>query len=197
MKRRTRVTAAIAFVFCLQVLMNSAMAEVEVFEVDPTHTFPSFEADHMGGMSLWRGKINKTSGTIEIDESAQQGSVDIVMDMNSIDFGLNDMNDHAKSDDMFDVAKFPTARYSGAINFVDGAPTQVLGDLTLHGVTKAVVLEIESFKCMFHPMKLKRVCGATAVAAIRRDDFGVDYAKAFGFDMDVNLRISVEALKAK
>jgi len=197
MKFSTRIKAAIACVFFLPVLMNSAIAEVEVFEIDPTHTFPSFEADHMGGMSLWRGKINKTSGTIEIDEDAQKGSVDIVMDMNSIDFGLNDMNDHAKSDDMFDVAKFPTARYSGAINFIDGAPTEVLGDLTLHGVTKPVVLKIETFKCMFHPMKLKKACGANAVATIQRDEFGVDYAKAFGFDMRVDLRISVEALKAK
>jgi polyisoprenoid-binding protein YceI len=181
----------------MQLSMNSVWAKPEVFQVDPTHTFPSFEADHMGGMSLWRGKINKTSGTIEIDEDAQQGSVNIVMDMTSIDFGLDDMNDHAKSDDMFDVEKFPTARYSGAIKFVDGSPSQVLGDLTLHGVTKPVVLQIESFKCMFHPMKLKRACGANAVASINRDDFGVDYAKLFGFDMKVDLRVSVEALKSK
>ena len=196
MKHKNFLIAA-ATLFCLQLSMNSVWAKPEVFEVDPTHTFPSFEADHMGGMSLWRGKINKTSGTIEIDEDAQQGSVDIVMDMTSIDFGLDDMNDHAKSDDMFDVEKFPSARYSGAIQFVDGSPSQVLGDLTLHGVTKPVVLQIETFKCMFHPMKLKKACGANAVASINRDDFGVDYAKAFGFDMKVDLRISVEALKSK
>ena len=75
MKCSTCIRAAIACVFFLPVLMNSAIAEVEVFEIDPTHTFPSFEADHMGGMSLWRGKINQTSGTIEIDEDAQKGSV--------------------------------------------------------------------------------------------------------------------------
>ena len=171
-------------------------AELETFDIDPTHTYPSFEADDMGGLSVWRGKINSSTGVIKFDGEAQSGSVDIVMDMNTIDFGLDEMNEHAMSDDMFDVENYPTARYAGDLVFENGEPREVAGKLTLHGVTKPVSLKINSFKCMFHPMKLKKACGADAEGNLKRDDFGVDYAKAFGFNMDVKLRISVEGFKS-
>ena len=171
-------------------------AELETFDIDPTHTYPTFEADHMGGLSLWRGKINSSKGLIKFDPEAQSGSVDVVMDMTTIDFGLDEMNEHAMSDDMFDVENYPTARYVGDLVFENGEPSEVSGNLTLHGVTKPVSLKINSFKCMFHPMKLKKACGADAEGNLKRDDFGVDYAKAFGFNMDVKLRISVEGFKS-
>ena len=171
-------------------------AELETFDIDPTHTYPTFEADHMGGLSVWRGKINSSMGVIKFDGEAQSGSVDIVMDMNTIDFGLDEMNEHAMSDDMFDVENYPTARYAGDLVFENGEPREVAGKLTLHGVTKPVSLKINSFKCMFHPMKLKKACGADAEGNLKRDEFGVDYAKAFGFNMDVKLRISVEGFKS-
>ena len=171
-------------------------AELETFDIDPTHTYPTFEADHMGGLSLWRGKINSSTGLIKFDPEAQSGSVDVVMDMTTIDFGLDEMNEHAMSDDMFDVENYPTARYVGDLVFENGEPSEVSGNLTLHGVTKPVSLKINSFKCMFHPIKLKKSCGADAEGNLKRDDFGVDYAKAFGFNMDVKLRISVEGFKS-
>ena len=99
---------------------------------------------------------------------------------------------------MFGVANYPIATYTGRlVNFVDDAPTEVEGQLTLHGVTQPVNLTIKQFKCMLHPMKLRRVCGADAYGSINRADFGIDYAKLFGFNMDVALRISVEALATK
>ena len=169
-------------------------SEETTYEIDPTHTFPAFEADHMGGLSLWRGKINRTSGKVIVDLQAQTGSVDILMDMSSIDFGLVEMNDHAKSDDIFDVERFPSATYVGSLIFEGDEPVAVSGELSLHGVTKPVDLKINRFKCMFHPMKLAQVCGADAETTIRRDDFGVDFAKAFGFDMGVLIRIGIEAI---
>ena len=75
-------------------------------------------------------------------------------------------------------------------------PIGVSGELSLHGVTKPVDLRVNRFKCMLHPMKLSQVCGADAETTIRRDDFGVDYAKAFGFDMEVLIRIGIEAVVA-
>ncbi len=169
-------------------------SEETTYEIDPTHTFPAFEADHMGGLSLWRGKINRTSGKVILDLQAQTGSVDILMDMSSIDFGLGEMNDHAKSDDIFDVERFPSATYIGNLIFEGDEPVAVSGELSLHGVTKPVDLKINRFKCMFHPLKLAQVCGADAETKIRRDDFGVDFAKAFGFDMGVLIRIGIEAI---
>ncbi|MDE1999745.1 MAG: polyisoprenoid-binding protein [Burkholderiales bacterium] len=168
------------------------------YPIDPTHTYPSFEADHMGGMSVWRGKFNKTSGTIVLDKAAHQGTVDVTIDINSIDFGLDAMNSKARSDELFDAARYPTATYKGHLDgfTADGVPTKVVGDLTLHGVTKPVELEIRSFKCMPHPLFGRDWCGADALATIHRDEFGIDAGKAFGFKMDVTLRIQVEALAA-
>ncbi|MEJ6776268.1 MAG: YceI family protein [Crocinitomicaceae bacterium] len=167
-----------------------------IYEIDPNHTFPAFEADHMGGLSLWRGKINSTSGEIILDKKNKTGSVNVVMEMLSIDFGHDEMNKRAKSDDMFDIEEFPQASYEGKlINFQDGAPTKVEGELTLHGITKNVDLEIKAFKCRLHPFKLREVCGADLRGNIMRDDFGIKYGKMLGFKMGVALRIGVEAIK--
>ena len=166
------------------------------YEIDPNHTFPAFEADHMGGLSLWRGKTNSTSGEIVLDKKNKTGSVNVVMEMLSIDFGHDEMNKRAKSDDMFDIEEFPQASYEGKlINFQDGAPTKVEGELTLHGITKNVDLEIKAFKCRLHPFKLREVCGADLRGNIMRDDFGIKYGKMLGFKMGVALRIGVEAIK--
>ena len=167
-----------------------------IYEIDPNHTFPAFEADHMGGLSLWRGKINSTSGEIILDKKNKTGSVNVIMEMVSIDFGHDEMNKRAKSDDMFDIEEFPQASYEGKlINFQDGAPTKVEGELTLHGITKNVDLEIKAFKCRLHPFKLREVCGADLRGNIMRDDFGIKYGKMLGFKMGVALRIGVEAIK--
>jgi polyisoprenoid-binding protein YceI len=166
------------------------------YVIDPDHTFPAFEADHMGGISLWRGKINSTSGKIILDKKNKTGSVNVVMEMDSIDFGHEGMNEKAKSGALFDVEDFPQAVYEGIlIDFQDGKPTKVEGELTLHGISKNVDLEISAFKCRLHPFKLREVCGADVRGNIMRDDFGIDYAKLMGFKMDVALRIGIEAIK--
>lgn len=180
-------------VIVLAASASVAMAAPETYKVDSRHTYPSFQADHGGGMSFWRGKFNSTTGTIVLDKAAGAGSVDITVDAASIDFGLDDMNKHAKSADMFDVEKFPTATYKGKlVKFKDGAPTEVEGELTLHGVTKPLTLKINSFKCKPNREK-KDSCGADASAKFNREDFGVSFGKSFGFFMDVTLQIQVEA----
>ncbi len=166
------------------------------YEIDPAHTYPSFEADHSGGVSFWRGKFNSSAGKITLDKAAGAGTVEVTIDMKSIDFGHQGLNDHANTPDIFDTAKYPTATYSGKLaGFRNGAPTTVEGNLTMHGVTKPVTLTINSFKCV--PDRSGREkCGADASATLNREDFGVAFGKAFGFDMKVTLRISVEALAA-
>lgn len=198
---RKRITTRLCQLASLALLVSGAASAAEtaasgkIYEIDPMHTYPSFEADHMGGVSVWRGKFNKTSGTITLDKAAKTGSVDVTVDVASIDYGLDAMNDMAKSDKLFDAAKYPTATYKGKLaDFVDGKPTKVEGDLTLHGVTKPVTLTVRSFKCMPHPMFKRELCGADAAATIKRDAFGMDAGKDYGFSMDVELRIQVEAV---
>ena len=190
------LSRSIFLVLLSPLCITFTQAKPITYEIDSSHTFPAFEADHMGGLSLWRGKINSTSGEIVLDKDKETGSVNVIMDMSTIDFGHEGMNKHAKNSDMFDVEKYPEAVYKGNLtDFIDGAPTKVEGSLTLHGVTKPVNLDIKTFKCRLHPFKLKQVCGADAYGNIMRDDFGVDYAKRLGFKMEVALRIGVEAIK--
>jgi polyisoprenoid-binding protein YceI len=187
---------ALAFV-AGSLVTGLALAEPATYNVDPAHTYPAFEADHMGGMSIWRGKFNSSSGKIVYDKAAKSGTVEITVDTKSINFGLDKMNEHAMSAEMFDVAKFPTAVFKGKLaKFKGEAPTEVQGELTLHGVTKPVTLKVLSFMCKPNPMTKKETCGADALATINREDFGVSYGKAFGFKMEVTLRITVEAVKA-
>ena len=176
------------------VCATSAFA-ADTYAIDPSHTYPSFEADHFGGLSTWRGKFNKTEGNIVVDRAAKTGSVDINIDATTIDFGNDKLNEHAKKAEMFDVAKFPTANYKGKLVFKGDVPTSVDGQLTLHGVTKPVILTINKFKCIQHPMLKREVCGADASATFNRSDFGVAYGTQMGFSPEVKLAIQVEAVK--
>ena len=175
---------------------SSRAAETR-YEIDPQHTYPSFEADHMG-MDHWRGKFNRSAGSIMLDKQAGTGSIDVTVDIDSIDFGLDALNKEALGAEMFDAAKFPTATYKGKLaTFVDGKPTTVDGALTLHGVTRPLTLRITQFKCMPHPLNKKDWCGADAEATFDRSQFGIDAGKDWGFDMAVALKIQVEAIAEK
>lgn len=174
---------------------TGAPAAEVAYELDPAHTFPSFEADHLGGLSVWRGKFNSSHGTVYLDRDAGTGRLEVVVDTASIDYGLEAMNEKARGAELFDSARWPQARYSGRLaDFVDGRPTRVEGDLTLRGVTRPLALEIRSFRCMPHPQHGRELCGADAVATFERDDFGMDAGKDYGFDMAVTLRIQAEAV---
>lgn len=172
----------------------SAFAAPETLKIDPAHTHPSFETDHMGGLSVWRGKFVKTSGTIVLDRAAGTGTVDITIDTSSIDTGLPDLDEHVRSADMLDVAKYPTATYKGKlVKFNGNAPTEVEGTFTLRGISRPLNLKIRQFLCKPHPFTKKEVCGADATASFNRFDYGVTYGKDFGFKDFVNLQIQVEA----
>jgi polyisoprenoid-binding protein YceI len=176
-------------------IASSAFA-ADTYTIEPNHTYPSFEADHFGGLSVWRGKFTKSSGSITLDRAARTGSVDITIDTDSIDFGNTKLNEHAMSEEMFDVAKYPKAVYkSSSIQYKGDKPAVVNGELTLHGVTRPVKLVIDRFKCMPHPMFKREVCGADAVATFNRSDFGISYGTQMGFNPEVKLAIQVEALK--
>jgi polyisoprenoid-binding protein YceI len=176
--------------------VSTATAASTTYTLDPDHTHPSFEVDHFGGLSTWRGTFKKTSGTVTIDAEAKSGTVNVVIDTATIDFAHDKLNEHATSPEMLDAAKYPSAEYKGKfVDFANGAPRTISGALTLHGVTKPVTLTINSFKCFEHPMLKKQVCGADASGSFNRADFGVNYGQQYGFKQDVLLRIQVEGIK--
>ncbi|MEP6883161.1 MAG: YceI family protein [Gammaproteobacteria bacterium] len=174
-------------------LCGGAFAAPVTYKLDPTHTYPSFAADHMGGLSVWRGKFTATSGSVVYDKEAKSGSIDVTIAMNSVDFGMPKLDEHAKSAEIFDVAKFPTATFSGKFTKFNGAaPTEAQGTFTLHGVSKPLTLTINSFLCKPNPMSKKEVCGADASATFNRSDFGVSFGDKYGFKQEVSLQIQVE-----
>ena len=184
--------------FATTVFAGSAMAAPITYTADPDHTHPEFEVDHFGGVSVWRGFFKKTTGTIVMDRAAGTGTVDMDIDMKSAVMPNDALTAELPGDKFFQADKYPTAHYHGTLGgFVDGAPTTVTGQLTLHGVTKPVDLKILSFKCFMHPFYKVEDCGADAIGTFNRDDFGIDYGKAYGFKMGVTLRIQVEALASK
>jgi polyisoprenoid-binding protein YceI len=173
----------------------STAAFAEKYNIEPNHTFPSFEADHMG-ISVLRGKFTKSSGSITLDRAAKNGTADITIDTGSIDFGHAKLNEHAKTKDMFNVEQFPIAHFKGTSMKFDGdRPVAVQGEFTLLGVTKPLTLTINKFKCIQHPMLKREVCGADASAEFKRTDFGLNYGTPM-LAPEVKLAIEVEALKA-
>jgi polyisoprenoid-binding protein YceI len=178
-------------------LVNASVFAAPVtYVLDPNHTYPSFEADHMGGLSVWRGKFTETSGTVVYDKDARTGSIEVSVNMNSVDFGMKQLNEDAKSADIFDTVKYPKATFSGRFTqFAGLAPTEAQGSLTLHGVTKPMTLHISSFLCK-PSSTTKEVCGADASATFNRSDFGISYGSAYGFKMGVKLLIQVEGSPA-
>ncbi|CAB3779466.1 Protein YceI [Pararobbsia alpina] len=178
-------------------LAGSAMAAPVTYNLDPKHTYPSFAADHFGGVSIWRGKFTNSSGVVTLDLAAKTGTVDVTIDTASVDTGNAPLDKHLKTDEFFDVAKFPTATYKGtSIRFNGDTPAEVVGTFTLHGVTKPLNLKIDSFKCFMNPMLKREVCGAEASAQFDRADFGMDFGAKYGFKMATQLQIQVEGIKA-
>ena len=184
-----------ALLICAGLAASGAVSAAPVnYNIDPEHTYPSFEADHMG-LSIWRGKFNKTSGKVTLDKAAGTGTVEVAIDTASIDFGHAKVAEYLAGPDQLDAAKYPTIGYKGKLErFVNGAPTAVTGELAMHGKTRPVALKINLFKCIPHPLLKRELCGADAFGSFDRSEFGLDYGPQWGFKPEVTLRIQVEAL---
>lgn len=170
-----------------------ALAAPTTYTVDPTHTFASFAYSHMG-LSQQQSRFNNTSGTIVYDEAAKTASVEIEIDIASVDTGSDKFNEHIRSDDFFDAAKYPKATYkSKRVVFKGGKPVAVEGDLTIKDVTKPVKLVIDSFAAKEHPLKKKAAIGANGHMKIKRSEFNAGkFVPAVGDE--VTITVTLEAL---
>jgi polyisoprenoid-binding protein YceI len=185
----------IAIVAALAGLAGPTFATSGTYTIDPTHTFPSLEFSHMN-LSIWRGKFDRTSGTVVIDSAKRTGAVDIVVDAASINFGLKEMDEKARSEDFFDVAKYPKATYKGTLKFAGDVPVSVEGEITLLAVTKPLKLTINSFNCIEHPVLKQEVCGADVEGELNWSEYGMKWSKYGEGDAGkVKLRIQVEGIK--
>jgi polyisoprenoid-binding protein YceI len=173
----------------------SIAAQAQSYSIDPNHTYPSFEAPHMG-ISFFRGKFTKTSGKVNLDRAGKTGTIHVDIDPASIDTGHAKLNEHLRSKDFFNVEAHPKVTYVGKFSKFNGdAPAEVQGELTLNGVTKPVTLALGAFKCIEHPMLKREVCGTDATTIINRRDFNMGTYAPDEIAGAVKLSIQVEALK--
>ena len=191
MNRFVRYTAVIALAAGLAA---PAFAAPTTYVIDPTHTFPRFSYSHFG-LSTQLSRFNKTSGTVVLDKAAKTASVDIVIDMTSVDTGFATFNEHIQAEDFLDTAKYPTATFkSTRVDFTGEQPTAIHGDLTIKGITRPVTLEVTNFVNMPHPMLKKDAIGADAKVVIKRTEFNAGkYAPNVGDDVTVSIALEAVA----
>ncbi len=172
----------------------SAFAAPQTYSVDSTHTFPRVSYSHLG-FSTQLSKFDKTTGTVVYDDAAKTGSVDISIDMKSVNTGFALFNEHIQGDGFLDTQKYPTATFkSTKVKFVGDKPSEIEGNLTIKGVTKPVTLKVSKFLAMEHPMMKKDALGADASVVISRSEFNAGkYAPNVGDEVTIN--ISLEAIK--
>ena len=188
MNRLTLAAALAAF------LAFPAAAEMESYTVDPRHTFPTYEVSHLG-YSMQRGRFNKTSGRIAVDTAAKKGSADIAMETASVSTGVDKLDEHLRSEDFLNAAKFPQITFKSTDFAFEGEKVKsATGDLTINGLTRPVTFTANVFQCAMNPMLKKKQCGADLRATIKRSDFGMKYGLPYLGD-EVTLRIPVEAIK--
>ena len=185
----------LAFLLVVLLPVISAYGEVQTWQIDPNHTSAQFSVRHMG-ISTVRGAFTKVSGTVQFDPSdPTKASVEATIDASSIDTHVAMRDNDLKSPNYFDVAKFPTITFkSTSIKSAGAGKLAVTGDLTMHGVTKQVVLEVEGPSAPMTDPRGNTHVGASATTTIKRTDFGVGSANPMVGD-DISITIDVELVK--
>ena len=178
----------------------AAAAQVESYNIDPIHTIPYWETDHLGYATL-RGHFSKTTGKFTIDRAAKTGTLEITIQTASLNTGDTERgsrartrDEHLRSPDFFNVAEFPTLTYrSTGVKFKGDDPEVVEGNMTLLGVTKPVSLRILRWKCGPDPRTAgKRYqCGGNATGTFKRSDFGMKFGLPAAIGDEVTLWTSV------
>ena len=171
------------------------------WEIDPAHSSIGFSIRHMM-VSNVRGHFGKFSGTVKANEKdLTESTVEATIDVASIDTGNAKRDEHLRSPDFFDVAKFPTMTFkSRKITPAGDKKWKVTGDLTMHGVTKEVTLDVEGPTAEVKDPQGKVRAGATATTKLSRNDFGLTWSKTLDggglvLGDDVNVTIEVEGVK--
>lgn len=188
-------TAFFALATAAALMAGAAHAETATYAVDPTHTFATFEISHFGA-SVNRARFDKKEGSVQLDKAAKTGKVELTLQMDSINSGTAPFNKHLQSAEIFDVEKFPTAKFVGDKFTFDGDKVvSVSGNLTIKGKTQPVTFKANQFACYDSPMVKREVCGGDFETTIDRTAFGVDYGIAYGFPKNVRIVAQIEAIK--
>jgi polyisoprenoid-binding protein YceI len=186
------------------VLAVSSLAAAATWDIDSAHAAANFTVKHLGITNV-NGSLGTVSGKFNVDDKdITKSTLDVSIDVNTIYTGVQKRDDHLKSGDFFDVAKFPAVTFKSTRIEKGSADNKlkITGDLTMHGVTKPVSFEAELSKEIEHPMTAGMMArSATAALTIAREDFGLKYNsemknKDFVIGKEVKVSLEIELNKA-
>jgi polyisoprenoid-binding protein YceI len=190
MFRRTLLAGLIA--------LASAPAFATTYALDPQHTQVQFSWNHFG-FSNPDAVFGKIDATLEFDQSdPTKSKVSVTIPLNSVNSNVAKLDEHLDSPDFFDAAKYPNATFKSTKVEKGATPDQlkVTGDLTLHGVTKPVTLDVTVNNVGEHPMRKAPAAGFDATATVKRSEFGISKYIP-GVSDDIKIHITTEAIEAK
>src|ERR1700733_8348578 len=191
-KRNVAATLPLLALFALANLtVSRAMAQTETWYLDPPHSSAQFAVRHLG-ISTVRGTFNKVGGVVVDSPDLSKASVNVTIDASSIDTRVQRRDDDLRSDHFFDVAKFPTITFqSKKVESAGTGKLKVTGDLTMHGVTKEVVLDVDGPTPPMKDPKGTSHRGLSATTTLSRADFGINFDAGMVGDQ-VAIQLDVE-----
>ncbi len=175
---------------------GTAQAAPVTYTLDPGHTMVSFSWNHFG-FSNPTANLGQVDGTLVYDEAAPaKSSVNVTLPLTALDTHVPALDEHLKKPDFLDADKYPTITFkSTAVAPAGKGKLKVTGDLTVHGVTKPVVLDVTVNKVGEHPMLKAPTAGFDASTTIKRSDFGVG-AYVPNVSDELKVHITTEAIEA-
>jgi len=184
------------FLVCLMV-GGMANAAPEKYQFDKVHSQVLFFVNHLG-FSNSKGQFNEYDGELLFDtDNLANSKIDVTIDTASIAMGSEPWDKHMRNEDFFDVEKYPTMSFRSKRIVLTGADTMIVnGDLTILGVTKPAGLYVTFNKAGEHPFSKKQIAGFSAIAKIKRSDWGMTYGLPAIGD-EVEIRLEVEAAKVE
>ena len=195
MKTRHVIAAsALAGLFATPALAADADLKAGTYDIDPSHSYAYFSVAHMG-LSTLHGRIDIEKGsTLTIAENRDDSAVNVMLDPASVNTGHDLRDKHLRDNEgFFEVKKYPEMSFkSTSVSFDDDDDeAKVVGDLTLHGQTHEVTLDVEDMNCRVNPMeKTNYTCGFSAETEIDRTDYGMDaYSELVGTEIEINLEV--------
>ncbi len=180
----------------LLLALSTASVQAVPYAIDKPHTQVWFNISHLGYSEL-NGQFRKVDGQFDFDPAdVTKSSISIKIPVDSIDMNDDKLNTHLKSPDFFDSATFPALEFkSTKVEKTGGNALKVTGNLSMHGITKLVTLEVKINKIGEHPMLKVPAVGFTAKTSVKRSDFGIKYGIPAVSD-ELSVYIAMEAQKS-
>ncbi len=174
-----------------------AMAAVEKYDIDTGHTQITFGWNHLG-FSNNSGNLEKITGTFQLDTAdLTKSSVEVTMPLDGLHTGVSKLDDHLKTGEFFDAAKYPNITFKSTKVEKSGAEAlKLTGDLSMHGVTKPVTLNVKINKIGDNAMMKTKSAGFDADVTLKRSDFGISYGVPNVSD-DIKVHITLSSNVAK